>query len=49
MAHLNYIHQNPAKHGLVKRAEEYAFSSYGDFIVAEVNDLESELSHVVEY
>ena len=29
---LNYVHWNPVKHGLVRRPEEYAFSSYQDFI-----------------
>jgi putative transposase len=31
-AKLNYIHWNPVKHGLVKRPENYAFSSYQDFL-----------------
>jgi putative transposase len=30
-AKLNYIHWNPVKHGLVKHAEDYRFSSYRDF------------------
>jgi putative transposase len=28
---LNYIHWNPVKHGLVKRPEDYPYSSYHDF------------------
>lgn len=30
--HLNYIHHNPVKHGLVGRMEDYPFSSYREFI-----------------
>lgn len=30
--HLNYIHQNPVKHGLVKRMFEYKYSSIHEFI-----------------
>ncbi len=29
---LTYIHQNPVRNGLVKRAEEWLFSSYQDYI-----------------
>ena len=31
-ARLNYVHWNPVKHGLVKRPEDYLFSSYRDFM-----------------
>ena len=30
-AKLNYIHWNPVRHRLVKRPEDYAYSSYRDF------------------
>lgn len=30
--HINYIHQNPVKHDIVERIEEYELSSYRDFI-----------------
>ena len=30
--HLNYIHQNPVKHGLTKRMTQYQWSSIHDVI-----------------
>ncbi|MBI1748260.1 MAG: transposase [Acidobacteria bacterium] len=30
-ARLNYIHWNPVKHGVVRRPEQYRFSSYNDY------------------
>lgn len=30
--HLNYIHQNPVKHGLVKNPVDYEFSSYREYL-----------------
>jgi len=43
---LRYIHQNPLKAGLVKRIDEYRFSSYNDFIAEKsgVVDLDFPLS-----
>ncbi len=33
--HLNYIHHNPVKHGLVRRMEDYPFSSYRQYVQTE--------------
>ncbi len=30
--HLDYIHHNPVKHGLVQRPEDYPYSSYGSWL-----------------
>ena len=30
-SHIDYIHKNPVKHGLVKSAEEYQWSSYRNY------------------
>ena len=30
--HLNYIHQNPVKHGLVKKMRDYKFSSFNNWL-----------------
>lgn len=30
--HLNYIHQNPIKHGYVQKMEDYYFSSYKQYL-----------------
>jgi putative transposase len=30
--HLNYIHYNPVKHGVVDRPEDYPHSSYGEYM-----------------
>ena len=53
-AKLNYIHWNPVKHGLVKRPEDYAFSSYGNFMKhksAKVNEIleDEEVGDVPEF
>ncbi len=42
---LRYIHQNPAKAGLVKKAEEFKWSSYGDYMSGKgITDTEFPLS-----
>jgi putative transposase len=30
--HIDYIHYNPVKHGLVKSAKDYAHSSFADYV-----------------
>ena len=30
--HIDYIHYNPVKHGLVTAAREYAHSSFADYV-----------------
>jgi len=42
-AKLNYVHWNPVKHGLVRRPEDYAYSSYRDFIHKELSKVNSAL------
>lgn len=37
--HLNYIHYNPVKHGLVAKPEDYKFSSYLDYVNREWYEL----------
>jgi|SoiMethySBSTD1v2_1073268.scaffolds.fasta_scaffold1037405_2 REP-associated tyrosine transposase len=42
-AKLNYIHWNPVKHGLVKRPEDYGYSSYRDFMHRKLSKVNSAL------
>ena len=37
---LNYIHDNPVRKGLVRRQEEWRYSSAGDYITGVAGDLE---------
>ncbi len=45
-AKLNYIHWNPVKHGLVKRPEDYAYSSYRDFLKQKLSKVNRTLAVV---
>jgi len=38
-ARVNYVHWNPVKHGLVRRPEDYAFSSYREYLAREDLDI----------
>jgi putative transposase len=40
LARLNYIHQNPIKHGMVEKAEDYPFCSYRWFITKGDSELQ---------
>ena len=42
-AKLNYIHWNPVKHGLVKRPEDYGYSSYRDLMRRKLSKVNSAL------
>lgn len=33
--HINYLHQNPLRHGLTDKPEEYPFSSYPEYLAAD--------------
>ena len=37
--HINYIHWNPVKHELATRPEDYAFSSYRQYLVEQEESL----------
>jgi putative transposase len=36
--HLNYIHLNPVKHGIVKQPQKYRFSSYNEYLTTKGED-----------
>ena len=43
---LNYIFQNPVKHGLVSHAEDYPFSNYQAFLSVETWDEQSHIGKI---
>jgi putative transposase len=51
--HIDYIHFNPVKHGLVKTVKDYKYSSFGDFVIKGIYPIEwgdtRELSFDREY
>lgn len=39
LARLNYVHWNPVKHGIVRRMEDYAWSSYRAFLAEQAAEI----------